>query len=121
MRKETAKNSVLTPLEQMRQQYQKRKSDHGAREKDTLERLSRFSQAMKKTKAAATAGEPEPETEHYHGQVTEEDVLAGVASDDWMLTKFQCKSHIDDRLRAGDGRREEDYLVLDAREERLKR
>ena len=115
-RKEVAKSSVLTPLEQIRQQYQKRKADHGDREKETLERLNRFSENIKKAKLSSGAASSAPaEAEHYHGQVMDEDLLAGEATEDWHVGKLVCKSHIDDRFRAGDGRSADDYVVLDDR------
>ena len=60
----------------------------------------------------------EEQTESYHGQVLEDkDENEGLQ--DWFVGKLKCKKHIDDQYRqkadmlAGDGRRSEDYVVID--------
>ena len=68
----------------------------------------------------------------YHGQVLEDDDDdddSGIdaSADGWMKTKFKCRKHIDhgakvneagDGQKAGDGRRIDDYEVLDGKTDR---
>ena len=62
----------------------------------------------------------------YHGQVLEDDFDDdnGADSGGWMQTKFKCRKHIDhgaksgeaaDDLKGGDGRRVDDYEVVDGK------
>ena len=62
----------------------------------------------------------------YHGQVLEDDFDDdnGADSGGWMETKFKCRKHIDhgsksgeavDDLKGGDGRRVDDYEVVDGK------
>jgi hypothetical protein len=58
--------------------------------------------------------------EAYRGQVLDRDEEAAEPrSRDWMLTKFQCRKHTDlladDDGAGGDGRRADDYRVVDDR------
>jgi hypothetical protein len=54
--------------------------------------------------------------EAYNGQVLEEDSGDEKLGDDWHAGKLKFRKHITDKLRiGGDGRRVDDYIVLDSR------
>jgi peptidyl-prolyl cis-trans isomerase SDCCAG10 len=89
------------------------------REDETMAKFKAFQQkittttvgesgADEKDASAATAA-----TATYHGQILERDV----DSKDWIKTKFKCKKHMDHdaKNRGGDGRRIDDYEVVEER------
>ena len=56
------------------------------------------------------------EFEAYNGQVLEEDSDAEDLGSDWHKGKLKFRKHITDKLRVGgDGRRVDDYKVIDSR------
>lgn len=121
VRRDEAKNDVLTPLERQRQQYLKRKTDHGDREQETLAKLMKFTASLKGKSVQSDPGTAPKgrEGETYRGQVLQrdsdddEDVNQKTWKDNKKLT---FRSHIDDKFRGGDGRTASDYVVLDARD-----
>lgn len=113
-RNATVKETTLTPLESLKQNYLKRKVNDGDREQQTLARLESFSKGLKMVKTSGESSGTAPEAVAYHGQVTEVDLLAGT-DQDWHMGKLKFRSHIDDKLRASDGRKLDDYVVLDDR------
>jgi len=90
------------------------------REDDTLSKLSKFtSTILAKKKESTRSGIKEKEAlekkedEGYYGQVMEDDETED-AGEDWFLGKLKFKKHIDDDYRlGGDGRRVDDYVVID--------
>jgi hypothetical protein len=118
--KEVAEKELISPLEQRRQKYIKRKREFGERSEETFEKLKKFTsdfRTAKSTQPPATA----VEVEAYHGQVLEK----SEESDDedlsnWNSGKLKFKKHIDDKFRngqqlGGDGRSAVDYDVIDPR------
>lgn len=88
------------------------------REEDTLAKLKSFrSTLVSKAKEVKKSGVVAKEAEAYHGQVMEEGdslLLDGPddAGDDWFVGGLKFKKHIDDQFRGGDGRRADDYIVV---------
>lgn len=103
-REESAQKSLLTPLEQRRQLYKKRKQDHGDRAEETLQRLQAFTSSLR-TKKAAAAPAPSRLAESYHGQVldhgdADDNGPAGAGDDrDWFVGQLKFARHVDDAYR----------------------
>lgn len=126
-----AYQSLATPLERRRNKYLQNKKEYGNRQDETLTKLNMFTKKIKSEKTPlvlqtnanernkqVTQNNQEPD--FYHGQILEND-----DSDEdqdgvkWHNGKLKFKRHIDDKYRqklAGDGRRGDDYVVLDPRE-----
>ena len=130
IRKEAAEHDLVTPLEQRRQKYIKRKTEHGSRSDETFAKLQQFTNTLRASKAKASSSSssssassavPATESETYHGQVLErdsdeEDKVGGL-NDGWHIGGLKFKKHaLDDKLRmGGDGRSLDDYTVIDNR------
>ncbi len=105
--------------------YAKRKNEFGAREAETLARLSAFQQKVREEKVSEAAVEAAPVTEpvSYHGQVLEQDSDAeeeptgdkAVREPAWHAGKLRFRKHIDDQYRLGNAGPADDYMVLDSR------
>ncbi|CAM9171691.1 unnamed protein product [Chrysoparadoxa australica] len=110
-------NDLLTPLQQMRASFKRKRKATGGREEDTLAKLAAFSKKIKEQKSRAPKEEKPKETEEYHGQVTEVGLYEGDSSGDekdWFSGPLKFKKHIDDNFRmAADGRDASDYSVID--------
>ena len=129
IRKEAAEHDLVTPLEQRRQKYIKRKTEHGSRSDETFAKLQQFTNTLRASKAKATSSSsssassaaPPAESETYHGQVLERDSddeeKVGGLNDGWHIGGLKFKKHaLDDKLRmGGDGRSLDDYTVIDNR------
>lgn len=129
IRKEAAFTDLVTPLEQRRQKYLKRKSEHGDRQGDTMAKLMSFKTNLLKDKKNNTSSLSGNEVnksifakETYNGQVLDND--ADNDSDDtgsWHSGKLKFRNHVDDKLRmGGDNRSIDDYTVIDPREQHQK-
>ena len=122
--KDAAKKDLVTPLEQRRQKYIKRKREHGDRSNETMDKLKMFASTLRegKGKISSLLVHKEPsEVESYHGQVLEKDESPDEDLTDWNSGKLKFKKHIDDKYRSGgDGRNAIDYEIFDPREMRDK-
>ncbi|CAM9249133.1 unnamed protein product [Choristocarpus tenellus] len=118
---EKAHREMLSPVEQMRAKYKKRRREAGEREDSTMAKLASFTSSIRdsrKRKATEEKGKSSKRTEKeaYHGQVTEGMLYEGDESDgeNWFSGSLKFKKHIDDNLRMGsDGRKTDDYAVID--------
>jgi peptidyl-prolyl cis-trans isomerase SDCCAG10 len=90
------------------------KTSNGAEKKDNslAARMSR--------RAAEETGPGDNGVEAYHGQVLEGKDHFDEKSSSWMASKFKCKRHIDhvagEEVVGSDGRKSDDYKVVDARD-----
>ena len=119
MAKDVAEKELISPLEQRRQKYIKRKREFGDRSEETYEKLKKFTSAIRNSKSSSQPSAPVAEVESYHGQVLEK----SENSDDddlsnWNTGKLKFTKHIDDKFRngqqlGGDGRSAVDYEVID--------
>lgn len=80
--------------------YLKRKPETLDRSEETLRKLQKFTESLKKKKLdhsdpAAEAGEGD----FYHGQVLETDENTKDDLSDWFVGKLKCKKHIDEEYR----------------------
>lgn len=85
---------------------------------NTMSKLLAFQSRLQQG-GAATARQPTSSTESYHGQVLEDDDHDDdyQKNGDWMNTRFKCRKHMDlEHLVGGDGRRIEEYQVVDDRQ-----
>jgi peptidyl-prolyl cis-trans isomerase SDCCAG10 len=128
-------------LESRRAKYAKGRKSKKERENETIEKLFAFRSKVQSSKKPERSAKPEvtdsslasrmarrvaesdqPSAENmvpsYHGQILESDDEK--AGSDWMQTKFKCRRHMDLALRekdeglvGGDGRRMDEYEVLD--------
>lgn len=118
-RNDTAFQELMTPLEQRRQRYVKRKKEFGNREEETLSKLAQFSNNLKKAKSESSTNDNQTTTiysETYTGQVLEKDDDEMIDTKGWHLGKLKFRKHIDDLYRmGGDGRSLDDYKVEDSR------
>ena len=105
----------MSLVEARRAKYAKKNSNRKGsttkqqREDETMAKFKAFQQviaATNTTTAAAAAAT-------YHGQILEQDG----DSRDWIKTTFKCKKHMDHdaKNRGGDGRRADDYEVVEER------
>ena len=102
-----------------------------------MEKLMKFTEAIRTVKSSSDPlADAAVATESYHGQVMEEDDFSYSINDKgkvdkqreeldgWFIGKLKCKRHIDDSYRdtvnnnTGDGRRVDDYAVIDPRKKR---
>eukprot|EP00903_Cladosiphon_okamuranus_P012065 g11326.t2 len=112
---------MISPVEQMRAKYKKRRKEAGTREDSTMAKLAAFTSTIRTTKNKKRVGKEdtaEEKAEAYHGQVTEGKLYEGEDDADdgenWFTGPLKFKRHIDDDLRKGsDGRRADDYAVID--------
>ncbi|CAB1109036.1 unnamed protein product [Ectocarpus sp. CCAP 1310/34] len=111
---------MISPVEQMRAKYKKRRKEAGTREDSTMAKLAAFTSTMRTSKKRAKTEDKaeEKKVEAYHGQVTEGKLYEGEDDADdgenWFTGPLKFKRHIDDDLRKGsDGRRADDYAVID--------
>eukprot|EP00752_Nemacystus_decipiens_P004159 g3805.t1 len=110
---------MISPVEQMRAKYKKRRKEAGTREDSTMAKLAAFTSTIRGTKKrAGKEAKVEEKAEAYHGQVTEGKLYEGEDDADdggnWFTGPLKFKRHIDDDLRKGsDGRRADDYAVID--------
>jgi peptidyl-prolyl cis-trans isomerase SDCCAG10 len=121
------KAKKISLVEARRAKYLKKNSNKKGnkqqREEETMAKFKAFQQKItiggganeKVEKRKINNNNKEDEEQHdvkgYHGQILD-------ASDDsnWMSTKFKCKKHMDqDAKTGGDGRRADDYEVIDER------
>ena len=120
------KPKKISLVEARRAKYLKKnsnkKGNRQQREEETMTKFKAFQQkitigggANEKVEKRKINNNKDDEEQHdvkgYHGQILD-------ASDDsnWMNTKFQCKKHMDqDAKTGGDGRRADDYEVIDER------
>ena len=120
------KPKKISLVEARRAKYLKKnsnkKGNRQQREEETMTKFKAFQQkitigggANEKVEKRKIKNNKDDEEQHdvkgYHGQILD-------ASDDsnWMNTKFQCKKHMDqDAKTGGDGRRADDYEVIDER------
>ncbi len=82
-----------------------------------MKKLKAFQEKMKKSTENADDLKPAL-TEHYHGQILEDNEAAAEDEDlsSWHAGKLKFRKHIDDRYRIGsDGRMVDDYAVIDSR------
>lgn len=119
-RETAASESLVSTHQQYRQRFLKRKKEFGERQEETLEKLKMFSEKIQSSKATAVAApEVKVEVESYHGQVLEhdsDDENGTEVLEDWYVGKLKFrKKHIDDAYRGGDGRKMDDYAVIDNR------
>lgn len=139
------RNKKLSAIEARRAKYASNKRGNKKnRQEATMERLMAFQGRVKETVVASKTGgaqngeaadnslaarmarraaqdgtSNDNEVESYHGQVLEgkdEDKLDYQDSSDWMATTFKCRRHIDHSAGA-DGRKADDYEVVDDRKE----
>jgi len=117
----TAARDLATPLEQRRLKYVKRKTEHGNRSDETFAKLQQFTKSLRDSKAALKGKTEVVGVEAYHGQVLERgdddgDEKLGGVNDGWHMGGLKFKKHIDDAFRTGgDGRRVDDYEVIDSK------
>ena len=89
------------------------------REDETMAKFKAFQQKITTTvgagenDASAATNTTAADTATYHGQILEQDS----DSRDWIKTTFKCKKHMDQdaKNRGGDGRRADDYEVVEER------
>ena len=102
LRQEAAFKSLITPLEQRRQKYIKRKQEHGDRSSETMDKLKKFTSDLrsKKTSLDNDVGQDSNQiSEVYHGQILELDEKGDEDLSDWNSGKLKFKKHIDDQFR----------------------
>ncbi|CAM9619133.1 unnamed protein product, partial [Scytosiphon promiscuus] len=117
---------MISPVEQMRAKYKKRRKEAGTREDSTMAKLAAFTSLAGPVRRDETGSKRVPDhdtqqtsqVEAYHGQVTEGKLYEGDDDadngEDWFTGPLKFKRHIDDDLRKGsDGRRADDYAVID--------
>ena len=120
------KPKKISLVEARRAKYLKKNSNKKGnkqqREEETMAKFKAFQQKItigganeKVEKRKINNNKDDDDEQHdvkgYHGQILD-------ASDDsdWMNTKFKCKKHMDqDAKTGGDGRRADDYEVIDER------
>ena len=99
------KNAKEVAIERLQRQEEKDEEEKG--EKD-----SKFSGVERGSEKGGAA----VEFAAYNGQVLEEDSDAEDLGSDWHAGKLKFRKHITDKLRlGGDGRRVDDYKVIDSR------
>eukprot|EP01032_Pedospumella_encystans_P008584 gene8584-10170_t len=137
LQEESAFKEMVSPLEQRRLKYMKRKSEHGDRSEETMEKLKKFTSGIRSTKQQLSSTTTEEESnggnsvENYHGQVLEQDERDVDPEKEkrelqtWFVGKLKCKKHIDDNYRnkngegmSADGRYTDDYMVIDPLKQR---
>lgn len=108
----------MTPLEQRRRKYMKRKSEFGDRSEETMAKLRQFTSTIRTAKqqqqqqqSGDAGGEETQERQEdgavaYHGQVLEDDDAIDPEREklelqNWFVGKLKCKKHIDDKYRNG--------------------
>eukprot|EP01039_Chlorochromonas_danica_P007885 gene7885-8697_t len=104
-KEEVAKQGLLTPLEQRRLMYRKRKADHGDRAEETLSRLKDFTEKLRAQKASLPRDDPAPtKDQSYHGQVLEEtdDQATNDIDKGWFAGPLRFTRHVDDNYRFRD-------------------
>ena len=114
-------NGLMSEVQTLRAKYLKRKKNHGNRDDDTFAKLLAFQSKVHKIKVDAKANSHSQEdevNETYRGQVLENASDDESPTNDWLLTNFKCKKHIDHESRlgkvtGGDGRSADDYVVID--------
>lgn len=102
LREEAAFKSLITPLEQRRQKYIKRKQEHGDRSSETMEKLKKFTSGLRFKKGSLgkdVSEDSNQNSEVYHGQILELDEKGDEDLSDWNSGKLKFKKHIDDQFR----------------------
>eukprot|EP01041_Mallomonas_annulata_P010585 gene10585-22088_t len=117
---ETSNQNLLTTHQEMRKRFISKKKEYGDRQNETLARLQQFQSKLKTEKSNLDTKTPvEAPVESYHGQILEKDSDEDdIKLDDWHIGKLKFrKKHMDDQYRAlgGDGRRVDDYKLIDSR------
>jgi peptidyl-prolyl cis-trans isomerase SDCCAG10 len=116
---ERPKEKKLSLVEARRAKYAKRGSrTKRMREEDTMTKLMAFQKKVVKQIGGdddQTAKNPDV---GYHGQILESNNENDIGVADWMVTKFNCRKHMDTDAKhiGGDGRNAmEDYEVIEGK------
>jgi peptidyl-prolyl cis-trans isomerase SDCCAG10 len=114
VRQETTMEKLMAFQSRVKETVVASKTSNGAEKKDNslAARMSRL--------AAEETGAADNDVEAYHGQVLEGKDHFDEKSSSWMASKFKCKRHIDhvagEEVVGSDGRKSDDYKVVDARD-----
>lgn len=105
----TATDTLLTPLQAMREKYTQKKRNIGNREAETLAKLAVFQSTLKTVvettsttdkisseKVGTNIPSSSSTNETYHGQVLENTHTVTIQDASWMNNRLKFKHHIDD-------------------------